>query len=497
MADENIDEERRTRVADPNLPVIVHENPNPSGPRGHSKELLLLFVVLVTSAAFAIGGIVIRKPWRKTSVAEAAEAAATEPASAVDASAVDAALDAGLVEEPPPAPPFNVVLITIDTLRADLGFAGYPRPVSANLDRLAARSVMFERAYSTASYTMKALCALLTGRYASEAPRDFQHYTHFPKPNVFLGERLHAEGVRTIAIHVQRYFTLAHGMERGFDVWDLSAMPPEMKDTDARATSERITNAAIKQLSRAEATASAEKRQLFAWLHYYDPHSPYAQRPGAPDFASMPSTSERRTRDVYDSEVWYTDSHVGRLLDWIASQTWGEATAVIVTADHGEAFGEKGHFRHSRELWEPLVRVPLLIAVPGRPAKRIAVKRSHIDLVPTILELMGITPKSEHPALRGKSLLADIDAPASATLEERDLFIDMPEGESNEMRRAIITGPTPGMKLIVRKKQLELYDLTAEPLEENMIAKDDPRFAEMRGRLEAFESKLEEKPAFR
>lgn len=399
-------------------------------------------------------------------------------------------------------PRFNVVLITIDTLRADQGFAGYARPVTPNLDKLAERSTMFERMYATAPYTMKSLGALHTGRYAGEAERDFQHYTKYAPSNVFLAERVKSgvnnpADVRTVAVTCHRYFAMKPGFEQGFDVYDVSAMPEGMTDSDTRSTSATLTDVALRVLRRPENSPSSA-RQLFAWIHYFDPHSPYVGHDGAPPFHTMPSTSLNRARDVYDAEVWFTDLHLGRLLDQLAAMEWAPDTAIIVTADHGEAFGEKGHYRHGRELWEPLVRVPMLIYIPGVAPKRIAVKRSHIDLVPTILELMGIG-RDTAPALRGKSLLADVHAAKGATLEERDLFFDVPEGVMNEQRNGIVFGPTPGTKFLKRSgRSVELYDLATDPEEASDLAARDPaRLAEARARYDELLGTLEERPASR
>src|SRR5690606_20888001 len=144
-------------------------------------------------------------------------------------------------------------------------------------------------------------------------------------------------------------------------------------------------------------------------------------------------------RAIYDKEVWFTDKHIGRVIDHVMAQPWGADTAIIITADHGEAFGERGYFRHGRELWEPAVRVPLVVYVPGAAARRVEVQRSPIELAPTLAELAG-APLGEPGELRGESLLADVFAPPGAAYAERDVYLDMPEGPYNEVRRAIITG---------------------------------------------------------
>lgn len=374
---------------------------------------------------------------------------------------------------------YNVILISVDTLRADIGFMGYPRPVSANIDALAAKSTVFERAYATASFTPKCLGPLMIGRYSSETYRDFEHYTKFGTENVFLAERIHNAGNRTAAAMCHRYFGWKKGLDQGFDIWDTSSIPKDSIDNDPTPTSEKLTDTAISLLSSPRAadiptrggklavTTGKPNGHFFAWFHYLDPHLPYVDHPGAPNFSGMTNPGIPDKRGPYDGEVWYTDKHIGRLLAHIAAQPWASETAIVFTADHGEAFGEHGHWGHGRELWEPLVRIPLMVYVPGQPARRIQNRRSHIDLAPTILDLMGITP--DDPLLHGHSLLEDIGNPGPP--KDRDTYIDMPDGPFNDLRRSVITGPNAGLKLIeFQGGKQELYDLNTDPKEaKNLI----------------------------
>lgn len=412
-----------------------------------------------------------------------------------------------------PRPTYNVILITVDTLRADLGFTDYPRPVTPNIDALAGGSVVYERAYAMASFTPKCLGPLLIGKYVSETERDYQHYTNFGPSNVFLAERVQAAGGRTVGAASHRYFGWKKGFDQGFDLWDTAAIPPNSVDNDPTITSGKLTDVAISALSSPNAgdipvhpkvtkeprSGPAEGR-FFAWFHYLDPHLPYVAHEDAPRFSAIPAREGEppipRERAAYDGEVWYTDKEVGRLLRYIAAQPWASETAIIFTADHGEAFGEHSHWGHGRELWEPLVHVPLILHVPGAPPRRIAVKRSHVDVVPTVLELMNIPGD---PALRGKSLLADLahDRP-DKPLEERDLYIDMPEGPYNEMRRAILYGPSPGMKLIdFGSGKYALFDLLEDPTEKRNLVGDRTRLAEGTAALSRVRSTIKELPPTR
>lgn len=410
-----------------------------------------------------------------------------------------------MTEEPPPPPPpevasavidagppnpllervpRNVLLLTIDTLRHDLGFMGYPRPITPNLDALAKTSTVFERTYSLASYTPKSMGPMMIGRYGTETYRDGEHYSRFYPANTFLAERAKAGGVRTVAGVCHRYFLMKNGLSDGFDVYDVSATPPDPRDDDTRVTSDRLTDAAIRILSRPENVRS----RFFGWFHYVDPHTPYVPHPRAPNFAAMPPSGTPSSRSAYDEEVWFTDREVGRLVDWVKAQSWGKDTAIVVTADHGEAFGDHGHWRHGREVWESLIRVPLIVHVPGAPAKRVTVKRSHIDLVPTIVDLLGLPPPT---GLHGKSLVLDM---LDEEPEERDVFVDMPKGPYNEARRVVVTGKTPGVKLIDAEGKAQVFDLAEDPEEAHPLKKTDPRYVTAARRFEVAVDALDERP---
>lgn len=449
---------------------------------------------------FAVTALILYAPWRNFSSpfrgaptpknARAGDAGDGGVASAVDAS-VDASspADGGTRVAVGGVPrTYNVLFITIDTLRHDLGYAGYPKPITPNIDALAGRSAVFERAYSTASFTPKSLGPMMIGRYASETHRDREHYTTFYGSNVFLAERAHAAGAKTFAGMCHRYFTFKSGFNQGFDTFDTSAMPSGMTDSDTRFTSEQLTNVALQMLAKPANVAGPAR--FFAWFHYFDPHAPYVAHKGAPDLSTKDRSASAKARAIYDEEVWFTDSHVGRLLDYVKAQPWAADTAIVLSADHGEAFGEHGHWKHGRELWEPLVRVPLIVYVPGAKPRRIATKRSHIDLSPTVVDLLG-APADR--ALRGKTLVPDVFSNAGAALEERDIYIDMPEGPFNEMRRAVITGPSPGTKLIESGgRRFELYDLGVDPNETTNIVSDQTRFRAGLERLGKLREGLEE-----
>jgi arylsulfatase A-like enzyme len=199
--------------------------------------------------------------------------------------------------------------------------------------------------------------------------------------------------------------------------------------------------------------------RFFAWFHFMDPHDRYLPHPGIGPYG-------RRLRDLYDAEVTWTDRWVGRLIEFIERQPWGPQTAVIISADHGEAFGEHGMYRHAFELWEPVVRVPLLVLVPGAAPRQIDLPRSHLDLAPTIVELLGVAPS---PDYRGTSLVGEWYGEAAP---ERDVLLDLAPTSLFTRRRALIHGR---YKLIAfdDDRRIEVYDLQSDPGETRSLRTTD------------------------
>ncbi|HEU4407556.1 MAG TPA: sulfatase [Polyangiaceae bacterium] len=383
----------------------------------------------------------------------------------------------------------NLLLITVDTLRGDLGFVGYKNPqnpsisVSPQLDALAERAVVFENAYALASYTGKSVGPMLSGKYPSETHRGWSHFNSFTKDDLMLAERLQAAGVRTLSVQAHWYFDKCCGLSRGFDVVDMSAFPGAgaQAETDTSRTSDKLTDAAIRRLGDPANHAG----RFFAWVHYPDPHADYLRHPDVPDFG-------KAGRGPYDHEVYFTDKHIGRLLAWLADQPFGQRTAVIVTSDHGEAFGEHKLFRHGFEIWDELVKVPLLIQAPGAAPRRVKARRSAVDLVPTALELMRVKPAEgagPFDFVSGRSLAPEL---FGAQADERDVFVDMPAGPNNEERRALIS--PDGKKLYVfAGVRFQLFDLAADPAEKtDLAATDKALLAQARAHYDEFRAKLRE-----
>lgn len=412
------------------------------------------------TATFSVLAMLIvacNKPDDPNGAGPAAASASAAQASA-SASAASAPAKNAEVPQTGPAGPLNVMLLSIDSLRQDMPWTNYGKPIAPNLTKFAGESVVYTHAYSVSSYTAKSVAAFLTSRYPSTLYRSGYFFTDYPLSNLFLAEVLHDHGIHTIGVQGHLYFGRGKHLDQGFDVWELVPGITFDATTDKNITSDKMTDIAIRALS----DPSASGKPFFLWAHYTDPHDEYNKHPESPDFG-------KGNRGRYDSEVYFTDLHVGRLLDYARQQPWWNRTAVVVTADHGEAFGEHGMYKHAFRLWEVLTRVPLIVHAPGAPPHHVDLNRSQIDLAPTILDLAGV--KEKPASFVGRSLVPEIYDGKKA--DDRDpVVLDLPEDANNPETRAIIQGTT---KLIVYGKSVyELYDLEADPGELHDLSRTDP-----------------------
>ncbi len=389
-----------------------------------------------------------------------------------------AAVDASKAEAAAAAPSIpknaNVVLISVDCLRADMPWTGYPRDIAPNLTKLAARAVVYTHAYSMSSYTSMSLGGFLGGKLPSEMKRDGYFFSAYAKENLMFPEVLQSAGVHTVAAHAHGYFKDA-GFSQGFDSYEVVPNLKWNQLTDENVTSQDLEPIAERLLS----DPKFDQEHFFAWFHFLDPHDMYMTHEGI-DWG-------KTTRDLYDGEITYTDKWIGKLLDFIAQKPWASRTVIVVTADHGEVFGEHGQFRHGFELWEPLVRVPLFFVVPGIAPSKVEASRSAIDIAPTMLDLMGVPAEA---TFSGKSLVPEILGGAAA---ERDVVVDLPKTSDNDKRRALIHGTN---KVIVfgAQEYPQVFDLAADPDEKKPIQSGEV-FDDMTKRLRAFGKTVTEVPA--
>ena len=287
-------------------------------------------------------------------------------------------------------------------------------------------------------------------------------------------------GVHTVSVQGHWYFFKNYGMERGYDVIDSRATPADQPiEGDRSSNGDALSDRIIAELERPE----LERKQFFLWSHYIDPHAEYVPHDEF-DFG-------HHGRELYDGELAFVDHHLGRVLDALAKLSFAERTVIIITSDHGEAFGEHGLYRHGFEVWEELVRVPLVIYVPGATPRRIAIRRSAIDIVPTILDIFGVpAAETEKAPLPGVSLLPDVLAPPGYVAAPRVVYVDMPAGPYNDSREAYIEDD---MKLITSGgRALGLFDLKTDPGEKHDLLDDTQKARPLMAKTKAFRKTLNE-----
>jgi arylsulfatase len=346
--------------------------------------------------------------------------------------------------------PRNVVLLSFDALRADhLGWYGYDRDTSPVLDELAQECLSFENAYSASSHTREAVPALLTGRYPDEAVDGGYRLS-----SDSVASTLSDVGFTTGGFHSNPYVSRAYGFDRGFDTFDddlhlgrnrfvaLAQRALDKLRNRHYARADEINRRSLSWLDSLD-----DDQPFFLWNHYMDTHGPYeppddyrtlyADR--APSNREAQSLYQRAISDpesitdaerrllinLYDAEIRYNDSQVGEFLDALRERDHLQESLVIVTADHGDAFGEHGYYEHPRHLHEELTRVPLLVRPPGGRGEVVSTPASTLDITATIEDLYG-SAKHSNDAIS----LLDLDD------RERMVFSQARgEGEASHLRR--------------------------------------------------------------
>lgn len=338
--------------------------------------------------------------------------------------------DVDFVPVPPSVPSdFDVVLLTIDTTRADhLGAYGYHRQTSRNLDALAREGTLFRNAWAHAPSTRYSMPAILTGRLPLDVRYDYsiRGWPGLSMDNTTIAEILKSRGFTTAGVLNYWYFSPARHLNQGFDRYDNrnqrlhKGIPGKGPAETHGSSSRQQTDVALEMLD-----SIGNQRRFFLWIHYYDPHYDYEKHPGF-DFGDEPI-------DLYDSEIAFTDQQIGRLFDSLRARGVWNKTVVVVTGDHGEGFGEHGIDLHGYHLYRAQTKVPLIMRVPGLAPKVITTPVGHDDILPTLANLAGAQPTTD---MMGRSLLGMIDGTEPGD-EDRVVFQQLSYENNNEMRAAV------------------------------------------------------------
>ncbi|HEX2572910.1 MAG TPA: sulfatase-like hydrolase/transferase [Polyangia bacterium] len=360
----------------------------------------------------------------------------------------------------------NLLIITIDTLRAD---RLNPRTMP-HLHEWAKDAAVFTQAYAQAPNTPRSFPSFLTSRFPSQIQweREFSNFAALAPGNLTFFQVLHDAGLHNVGVFSHFYTKPGVGIDAGFDAWD-NADALTLHDSNTDIAAPRITPRVIARLE--ELAASGKRFAL--WTHYFEPHSRYMEHPEFP----IHQSGLRALEEKYDGEVSFVDLYLDRLFQALKKTGLDKNTAVVVFSDHGEAFGEHRFggellYFHGQTLYDELLRVPLVIKVPGTPGRRIDDRVMLIDLGPTVVELGGAQVP---PSFRGRSLLGAV---LGEPLTPEPVFAELlPAPSWNHAWRAYIEGDR---KLLykISENSLEMYDLKSDMREQTNLSQREPAAAQ-------------------
>ena len=385
----------------------------------------------------------------------------------------------GGCERKPEAPPItgkltgqNLLLITLDTTRADrLGCYGYKPAETPTLDALAARGTLFTNALAQVPLTTPSHCSIMTGRYPREHGVRDNGANALGPTHPTLASIFKEHGYDTAAFVASFVLDSRFGLDRGFDVYndDMGKVNFKTQSLEWQQTADVVTDRAIAWLD------GEKDRPFFCWVHYFDPHLPYAP----------PPAFRKPGREPYDGELAFVDTQVKRLFDRLASAGLVGRTLVVVLGDHGEGLGEHVERGHSNYVYQTNVHIPLLFAHPGvvQGGRRVSAIVESVDVFPTILDLFGwpappnLLSRSLAPGLAGQDM-----AGVGAYSESLFLFNSVGWAEQRSI--------TKDRWKYISSVKPELFDHKSDPGETKNLIADQPRTAaklldELRNRYEA------------
>jgi len=356
----------------------------------------------------------------------------------------------------------NLILITIDTLRADhVGVYGAKTGATPAIDALASRGVRFDQAQTAVPLTGPSHATILTGQYPpAHGVRGnvvFTLGTKYPTLAVQLKRAGYVTGAFVGAYPVAAAF----GFGQGFDTFNEDFHETTVGDPGAERRANEVADAALRWLESSSTKPGLFERghPFFAWLHFYDPHAPYAPPPPYRDrFSGRP----------YDGEIAFTDAQVLRVLDWLRASGHDADTVVMLMADHGEGLGDHHEQMHAVLVYQSTMRIPMMVSGPGLPAGVVVPARvGTIDVVPTVMGLLGLDAERSLPG-RDLRPLATAQPVPSAPLYGESLF-----GRLNCHWAVLRSSIKDDWKLILGAAP-ELYNLARDPEEAHDLAKAEP-----------------------
>ncbi|HXJ15413.1 MAG TPA: sulfatase-like hydrolase/transferase, partial [Candidatus Limnocylindrales bacterium] len=387
---------------------------------------------------------------------------------------LSSALAAAATDQP------NVILITLDTVRADrMGFLGSKLGLTPQLDALASQGVVFEHAYSQAPITPVSHATILTGTYPQfHGIRNFGD--RLPPSVPLLPDILHAQGYHTGAfvgsIILDPKNGFASGFDRGFDVYNAGfhrQKTGERREASMQRRGEVTLGLALEWIGQQKGGP------FFLWFHLWDAHDPY--NPPEPFRSRFPNTP-------YNAGIAYLDSIVGKLLEYLRTQGLYDNSLIAVAADHGESLGDHGELTHSIFLYDSTIHVPLLVKFPDNRSagQRVSATASLVDLAPTLIDSLGQAPP---PTMQGRSLLPLIGNP------HPEIRPSLATGDHSERSFgwSALVSLRSGNQLYVSAPKPELYDLAADPgAKTNLFAVKRPAAVRLAVQLDSFVKRISE-----
>ena len=341
-----------------------------------------------------------------------------------------------------PPTPTGILIVTLDTTRADyLTAYGSSRVLTPNLDRLAAEGVVFEQASTVAPLTVPAHCSLFTGLLPPQhGVRD--NGGRLSAHHQTLAEILRGRGFHTAAFVASVVLGPGRGLDAGFDVYEAGLTKGRRVAGGLQRPADHVVDDAVAWLE------ARDDSPFFAWVHLYDPHAPY-------DPPEPHRTAYRD--DPYAGEIAFVDEQVGRLLNVLDRRRLLEHTAVVVTADHGESLHEHGEPGHGFFIYDSVIRVPLIVRAAGIAPRRVPDVVRIIDVMPTVLRLTGASAAGTDgvsllPLMTGAAQSLDLEAYAESETPERFGWSRLRSLRAGRFK--LIDAPRP-----------ELYDIATDPAE--------------------------------
>jgi arylsulfatase A-like enzyme len=370
---------------------------------------------------------------------------------------------------PSAAAGYNVLIVTLDTTRADhLGLYGYKQGRTPTIDSLLQHGVRFDDAVTSAPTTLPAHATLLTGLYPPRTGVHANGVHHLPDSAVTLAEMLKAKGYDTAAFVAAFVLDERFGLNQGFDTYNFTLsrdLPHNELGLNGQRQANEVTSDALRWLNDHH---SGPAQPFFMWVHYYDAHVPYVS----------PLNGTQGLDNLYDAEIAFVDVHFRRLLDALDKQNLRDRTLIVLASDHGESFGEHEFNGHGLLLYEPEMRIamvlscPTLFSAPMRVADRVV---GSVDVVPTVLDLLGLAIPGD---LDGQSMLTVASDP------QRAIYIETCHPEYY-IGCSSLYGLRRHYDKFVLAPRPEYFDLRKDPGElRNLYGAQNPAIAELRTRLD-------------